>query len=85
MEGTIITENKPQIVNIVAGFSVNTDLNLSQIAMHAINCEYNPKKFSAAVLRLSEPKTTVKIFPKGKISFTGTKTISECHEASQYS
>ena len=83
MEHTIITENIPEIVNIVAGFSVNANLNLSHIAMNAMNCEYNPKKFSAAVLRLSEPKTTVKIFPKGKISFTGTKTMTECQEASR--
>ena len=75
---------QPQIVNVVATFSINnTKLNLSDISTKAKNAEYNPRRFSAVVMRKTNPRTTSLIFPKGKIVVTGAKTVAECKIASK--
>ena len=73
----------PQIVNVVSTFQVNVELNLKKILMKAKNCEYNPKRFSALIMRISNPRTTALIFPKGKIVCTGAKSIEESKFASK--
>ena len=51
-----------------------TTLDLKKIAMHARNAEYNPKRFSAVVMRIREPRTTALIFNSGKMVVTGAKS-----------
>ena len=69
--------SSPQIVNVVSTFKLNGDVELKEIAQKSWNVEYNPKKFSALIMRIAEPKTTAKIFPKGKVVITGARNIEE--------
>ena len=38
------------------------------------NPEYNPKRFSAVIMRIREPRTTALIFSTGRIVITGAKS-----------
>ncbi|KAI3448244.1 hypothetical protein Pfo_004909 [Paulownia fortunei] len=58
----------PIIQNIVSTVNLDCKLNLPAIALKALNAEYNPKRFSAVIMRIKEPKTTALIFASGKIS-----------------
>uniref|UniRef100_A0A914Z3C0 TATA-box-binding protein n=1 Tax=Panagrolaimus superbus TaxID=310955 RepID=A0A914Z3C0_9BILA len=64
----------PIIQNIVSTCNVGTQLDLKKIAMHARNAEYNPKRFSAVVMRIRDPRTTALIFSSGKMVVTGAKS-----------
>ncbi|KAI9923279.1 hypothetical protein PsorP6_000259 [Peronosclerospora sorghi] len=52
--------------NVVGTVDLKTPLDLKIIALHARNAEYNPKRFSAVIMRLRDPKTTALIFGSGK-------------------
>lgn len=54
--------------------NLGTRLDLKQIALHARNAEYNPKRFAAVIMRIREPKTTALIFASGKMVCTGAKS-----------
>lgn len=56
----------PKLQNVVSTCSVGRSLDLKFIAMHARNAEYNPKRFSAVIMRIREPKTTALIFSSGE-------------------
>jgi len=47
--------------------------DLAHIATHARNAEYNPRRFSAVIMRLREPKSTALLFSTGKVCLTGVK------------
>ncbi|KAE8890866.1 hypothetical protein PF005_g4623 [Phytophthora fragariae] len=66
-----------KIMNVVGTVDLKTPLDLKTIALHARNAEYNPKRFSAVIMRLRDPKTTALIFGSGKIVITGG-TSEEC-------
>ncbi|RLN71862.1 hypothetical protein BBJ28_00006716 [Nothophytophthora sp. Chile5] len=53
-------------LNVVGTVDLKTPLELKTIALHARNAEYNPKRFSAVIMRLRDPKTTALIFGSGK-------------------
>ncbi|KAK1932567.1 TATA-box-binding protein [Phytophthora citrophthora] len=57
-----------KIMNVVGTVDLKTPLDLKTIALHARNAEYNPKRFSAVIMRLRDPKTTALIFGSGKVS-----------------
>ncbi len=42
----------PKLQNIVATTNLNCELDLKNIALHARNAEYNPRRFAAVVMRL---------------------------------
>ena len=65
---------RPVLQNIVATCNLGCDLELKTIAMHARNAEYNPKRFSAVIMRIRDPKTTALIFRSGKMVVTGAKS-----------
>eukprot|EP00124_Ichthyophonus_hoferi_P004035 Ihof_evm1s400 gene=Ihof_evmTU1s400 len=67
----------PQLQNIVSTVNLGTRLELKQIALHARNAEYNPKRFAAVIMRIREPKTTALIFASGKMVCTGAKSEEE--------
>ncbi len=76
--------------NIVATVSFGkVEIDLRALALSARNCEYNPKRFSAVVMRNREAtssKTTALIFRSGKIVITGSKSEELAHTAAkQYS
>lgn len=64
----------PTLQNIVATVNLGTELSLKDIALHARNAEYNPKRFAAVIMRIRDPKTTALIFGTGKIVVTGAKS-----------
>lgn len=47
----------------------------------ARNCEYNPAKFQAAVMRIREPRTTALVFKTGKIIVAGAKKEKDATDA----
>ncbi|RYP15524.1 hypothetical protein DL765_005643 [Monosporascus sp. GIB2] len=73
----------PEIVNIQATVNVQCRLDLKAIAMHARNAEYNPRRFSAVIMRIKEPKTTALIFASGKVVVTGAKSGSDSRLAAR--
>jgi len=64
----------PTLQNIVSTVNLGCRLELKQIALHARNAEYNPKRFAAVIMRIREPKTTALIFASGKMVCTGAKS-----------
>lgn len=75
------------INNITATFTVrqcikNMPLNLPLLARNMYNCEYNPAKFSAIIMRQREPYTTTLIFASGKCVLIGSKSIRDAKRAS---
>lgn len=69
--------------NIVSTVNLKCPLRLRNIALHARNAEYNPRRFAAVVMRLREPKTTALIFASGKMVCTGAKTEEDSKTASR--
>ena len=64
----------PTLQNVVATVNLACRLDLKEIALHARNAEYNPKRFAAVIMRIREPKTTALIFASGKMVVTGAKS-----------
>jgi len=64
----------PTLQNIVSTVNLGCRLDLKQIALHARNAEYNPKRFAAVIMRIRDPKTTALIFASGKMVCTGAKS-----------
>ncbi|ORZ21303.1 TATA-box-binding protein [Absidia repens] len=64
----------PTLQNIVATVNLDCRLDLKNIALHARNAEYNPKRFAAVIMRIRDPKTTALIFASGKMVVTGAKS-----------
>lgn len=73
----------PQLQNVVATVNLNCKLDLKNIALHARNAEYNPKRFAAVIMRIRDPKTTALIFASGKMVVTGAKSEKSSKVASQ--
>ena len=63
-----------KIENIVSTANLDCHLNLREIALQLKNAEYNPKRFSALIIKLKVPKTTGLIFSNGRIVCLGAKT-----------
>ncbi|ETK76303.1 hypothetical protein F441_17600 [Phytophthora nicotianae CJ01A1] len=72
-----------KIMNVVGTVDLKTPLDLKTIALHARNAEYNPKRFSAVIMRLRDPKTTALIFGSGKIVITGGTSEDSCRLAAR--
>lgn len=45
----------PQLQNIVSTVNLGCKLDLKTIALRARNAEYNPKRFAAVIMRITEP------------------------------
>uniref|UniRef100_A0A8D2IJQ8 TATA-box binding protein like 2 n=1 Tax=Varanus komodoensis TaxID=61221 RepID=A0A8D2IJQ8_VARKO len=73
----------PQLQNIVATVNLACKLNLKNIALHARNAEYNPKRFAAVIMRIREPRTTALIFSSGKMVCTGAKSEEQSRLAAR--
>jgi len=74
---------QPKIENIVSTVDLSCKLDLRKIALQARNCEYNPKRFAAVIMRIHEPKTTSLIFSSGKMVCTGAKTEVDSKKAAK--
>ncbi|THU96680.1 TATA-box binding protein-like protein [Dendrothele bispora CBS 962.96] len=73
----------PTLQNIVTTVSLDYRLDLKTIALHARNAEYNPKRFSAVIMRIRDPKTTALISASGKMVVTGAKSEDNSRLASR--
>ena len=60
--------------NVVSAFELGGKVNLKKIAMAARNVEYNPRRFSACIMRIRNPNATAMIFGSGKVVVTGSKS-----------
>jgi transcription initiation factor TFIID TATA-box-binding protein len=75
------------VQNVVSTFSLGDRVDLKMIASNGINVQYNPRKFSAAIMRLNptsknspvvrRPKVTALIFGTGKVVCSGGKSLDE--------
>ncbi|EEF44943.1 TATA-box-binding protein 2 [Ricinus communis] len=67
----------PILQNIVSTVNLDCKLDLKDIALHSRNSEYNPRRFSAVIMRLRDPKTTALLFASGKMVCTGAKSEAQ--------
>ena len=68
----------PEIQNVVSTINMKTQLDLKTIALKSLNSEYNPRRFSALIMRIREPaRTTALIFATGKMVVTGAKSVKQ--------
>jgi len=73
----------PTLQNVVATVNLGCKLDLKEIALHARNAEYNPKRFAAVIMRIRDPKTTALIFASGKMVCTGAKSEQDSRLAAK--
>jgi len=73
----------PTLQNIVSTVNLGCRLDLKNIALHARNAEYNPKRFAAVIMRIREPRTTALLFNSGKMVCTGAKSEEESRLAAR--
>jgi len=66
-----------EIKNMTATVNLDAAIDLKTVALHARNAEYNPKRFSAVIMRIREPKATALIFSTGKMVVTGCRTEND--------
>jgi len=81
---TIQIKHEPppfRIDNVVSTFKMSQKLDLLNIAKKIFFLEYNCSKFTAATLRLKNPKTTALSFSSGSVVCTGAKSVSESKRA----
>lgn len=63
-----------QLQNVVATFNIGLDrIDLRSLALTRPFIEYNPHKFAAATMRITNPKTTALAFASGNMVCTGAK------------
>ena len=68
---------KPVVQNIVATVELGCPINLQDVVHKVRNAEYNPKRFGALIIRITNPKTTALVFQSGKLVITGGKTVDD--------
>ncbi|KAF8822047.1 TATA-box binding protein TBP2 [Cardiosporidium cionae] len=67
----------PTIQNVVASVHLQCEVDLRKVAISTRNAEYNPRKVSAVVIRIRNPRCTGLIFQTGRLLITGTKSESD--------
>ena len=67
-------KNELKLQNLVASFHLSCEIDLKDIVLRIRNAEYNPRKFSAVILKIKDPRTTFLIFRTGKVICTGAKS-----------
>lgn len=76
-----IQSTSPVVHNIVSKSHLSHLVDLERIALQARNVEYNPKRFSAAVMRIRDPRSTSLLFRTGKMIILGTTCIRDSKRA----
>ena len=72
---------RPTVHNVVITTHTTVPLDLEYIASNATNTNYDPKRFAAVIMRLSEPYSTALFFNTGKVVCTGAKSVALAHSA----
>ncbi|CAK5088199.1 unnamed protein product [Meloidogyne enterolobii] len=75
--------DKPQVQNVVSTVTLLKEiLDLEVISKNIKNSNYNPKKFSALIIKNFEPiRATALLFSNGRLVCVGTKSSSMAKEA----
>jgi len=60
---------------------LNLNLNLRKFARMTYDIEFNPKKFSGAILRFRKPYSTCVVFSNGKINCVGCSNLNDANKA----
>jgi len=60
-----------KIVNLVASSSLNSTLDLYNLAAAIPDIEYEPEQFPGAIFKIKEPKVSLLLFKNGKIIISG--------------
>jgi TATA-box binding protein (TBP) (component of TFIID and TFIIIB) len=72
--------SEPEVQNIVVTADFGATLNIRYLA-EALKGNYNPTRFAAAILALSEPHCTGLFFSSGQVVCTGCKNILDAKVA----
>jgi len=76
--------NNEGIRNVVSTFQLNQKINLKYLSNKIWNIEYNPLKFTSAILRQRLPtQTTALVFSSGRVVCTGAKSVLESKRAAR--
>lgn len=67
----------PSLQNVVGTVKLGCDVALEHVARSSWNVEYNPRTFSAAIMRLRNPNATVLLFASGSAVIVGCRSASE--------
>lgn len=67
----------PRIESVISGFDVGIKVDLKDFTRRAPNAEYNPRRFSAVVMRIREPTATALLFPSGKVIIAEAKSEND--------
>lgn len=72
-----------KLQNVVATINLGVQIDLEKLSQTVSNAEYNPRRFSAVIMRIREPRTTALIFHSGKMIVTGAKTEQDSRTAAK--
>lgn len=83
---TVLAHPKIEIQNIVATSSLETEINLTSIALALglDRVEYEPEQFPGLVCRLESPRVVVLLFGSGKLVCTGAKRPKDAELAVEH-
>ena len=81
--GSQDANNRIVVQNVVATANLRCAIDLKQLTLSARNAEYNPKKFSAVIMRIREPRCTALIFSTGKMVCTGAKSERDARQGAR--
>lgn len=70
-----------RLQNMSSTANLGVKLDLKKIALKCRNTEFNPRRFSAVIMRLREPRATALIFASGKMCVTGVKSTHNANLA----
>lgn len=71
---------KLKIVNMVASADLSVEIDIDKLAKTSENVEYEPEQFPGAIIRYTNPRTTVLLFRNGRIVIVGSKSQEEIRE-----
>eukprot|EP00750_Incisomonas_marina_P025477 INCI5494.1.p1 GENE.INCI5494.1~~INCI5494.1.p1 ORF type:complete len:196 (-),score=22.06 INCI5494.1:248-835(-) len=74
---------KIELQNVTCTVDLGVKLNLVHVNESLRNSEYEPRRFCAAVVRQSKPRTTALVFSTGKVVCTGAKSPEEAKLAAK--
>ncbi|UCF12125.1 MAG: TATA-box-binding protein [Thermoplasmatales archaeon] len=72
-----------KIENVVASTQIAKSLDLNKLAEIIPNSRYNPQEIPALIIHFEKPKTVAMLSSKGKVVFTGLKTMKDAHEITE--
>ncbi|MEM2769262.1 MAG: hypothetical protein QXQ78_00710 [Candidatus Anstonellales archaeon] len=68
---------KLKIVNMVASADLSVEIDIDKFARTSENVEYEPEQFPGAIIRYTNPRTTVLLFRNGRIVIVGSKSQND--------